>query len=101
MAKIDLRAPRHTDDLGIPLSLVHDLTLRRALFEGRTSSVRLGQGLGLSPQLMVGVIEELRDLRYLEVLGLEGRDYQLTLTDSARRWPTNACGCAATRPTHR
>jgi hypothetical protein len=84
MAKIDLRAPRHTDDLGIPLSLVHDLTLRRALFEGRTSSVRLGEGLGLSPQLMVGVIEELRDLRYLEVLGLEGRDYQLTLTDRGK-----------------
>jgi hypothetical protein len=84
MAKIDLRSPRHTDDLGIPVSLVHDLTLRRALFEGRTSSIRLGEGLGLSPQLMVGVIEELRDLRYLEVLGLEGRDYQLTLTDSGK-----------------
>lgn len=82
--RIDLRSPRHTDDLGIPLSLVHDLALRRALFEGRTSSVRLGEGLGLSQQLMVGVIEELRELRYLEVLGLEGRDYQLTLTDSGK-----------------
>src|SRR5262249_30941025 len=28
--------------------------------------------------------EELRDLRYVEILGLEGRDYQLTLTDLGR-----------------
>jgi hypothetical protein len=82
--QLELRAPRQIEDLGIPAALVHDLTLRRSLFEGRTSSVRLSHNLGLSPQLMVGVIEELRELRYLEVLGLEGRDYQLTLTDAGK-----------------
>jgi len=79
--KIELRTPRKPDDLGIPITVVHDLTLRRALFEGRTSSVRLAASLGLSAQLMVDIVEELRELRYLEVLGLEGRDYQLTLTN--------------------
>ena len=79
--KIELRTPRKSEDLGIPISVVHDLVLRRSLFEGRTSSVKLSMSLGLSPQLMVDVVEELRELRYLEVLGLEGRDYQLTLTN--------------------
>jgi len=82
--QLELRAPRQVEELGIPAALVHDLTLRRSLFEGRTSSLRLSQNLGLSPQLMVGIIEELRELRYLEVLGLEGRDYQLTLTDAGK-----------------
>jgi hypothetical protein len=81
---IDLRTPRTIEDLGIPGSLIHDLTLRRALFEGRTSSLRLSERLGINPQLMVTVVEELRELRYLEVLGLDGRDYQLTLTDAGK-----------------
>jgi hypothetical protein len=78
------RVPTHVADLGIPASVVHDLVLRRALFEGRTSSLRLATSLGLSPALMVEVVEELRALRWLEVLGLEGRDYQLTLTEAGR-----------------
>jgi hypothetical protein len=78
------RVPTHVADLGIPAVVVHDLVLRRALFEGRTSSLRLATSLGLSPALMVEVVEELRALRWLEVLGLEGRDYQLTLTEAGR-----------------
>lgn len=81
---LELRIPRLIEDLGIPSSLIHDLALRRALFEGRTSSLRLAESLGLSPQLVTGVVEELRELRYLEVLGLDGRDYQLTLTDAGK-----------------
>jgi hypothetical protein len=79
-----LRVPTHVKDLGIPAPVVHDLVLRRALFEGRTSSLNLATSLGLSPALMVEVVEELRSLRWLEVLGLEGRDYQLTLTEAGR-----------------
>lgn len=81
---LEMRAPRHVDDLGIPSSLVQDLILRRALFEGRTSSLRLAETLGVTPQLMIGMVEELRELRHLEVLGLDGRDYQLTLTDAGK-----------------
>ena len=78
---IPLRKPRGRDELGIPLGVVHDLVLRRTLFDGRTSTVRLGEQLALSPALLEGIVEDLRELRYIEVLGLEGRDYQLTLTD--------------------
>jgi hypothetical protein len=78
------RIPTRPEDLGIPTTVVHDLVLRRALFEGRTSSLRLAEALGLSPALMADVVEDLRGLRWLEVLGLDGRDYQLTLTEGGR-----------------
>jgi hypothetical protein len=81
---LDLRPPRDLENLGVPTSLVHDLTLRRALFEGRTSTLKLSESLCVSPPLMSKVVEELRELRYLEVQGLDGRDYQLALTELGR-----------------
>lgn len=79
-----LKAPRTTDELGIPVAMVQDITLRRALFEGRTSTMALSRALGLYPLVINEVVEELRELRYLEVHGLEGRDYQLGLTEFGR-----------------
>ncbi len=81
---IDLRAPRDPSQLGIPGSLVQDLTLRRTLYEGKTSTVKLSESLALSVSVTNKFVEELRDLRYLEVLGLEGHDYILTLTEHGR-----------------
>ena len=78
------KVPRSPDELGVPLAMVQDLTLRRALFEGRTSTLRLSESLCLNPALMNELVEELRELRYLEVHGLEGRDYLLGLTDLGR-----------------
>ncbi len=86
MADIEqyLKVPRTVDELGVPAAMVQDLTLRRALFEGRTSTLRLSQSLCVNPVVMTEVVEELRELRYIEVHGLEGRDYQLGLTDFGR-----------------
>src|SRR3954464_7871429 len=81
---IELRVPRHLEDLGIPEHLVHDLVLRQTMAAGRTSTLHLSKRLALSPMLMTKVVEELRDLRYLEVQGMEGRDYQLALTEAGR-----------------
>jgi len=83
---IDLRAPKDVDDLGVPAALIHDLVLRQALVEGRTSTVRLSKKLALNPTLITSVVEELRALRYLEVQGLEGRDYLLALTEAGREY---------------
>ncbi|MCX7620778.1 MAG: hypothetical protein N2037_08060 [Acidimicrobiales bacterium] len=82
--ELNLRPPRDVEELGVPSALVHDITLRRALFEGRTSTLRLSDGLCISPALVSKVVEELRELRYLEVQGLDGRDYQLALTELGR-----------------
>ncbi|HVN50653.1 MAG TPA: hypothetical protein VMT43_04430 [Acidimicrobiales bacterium] len=77
-------APKTMEQLGIPASLVQDLALRRALYEGRSSTMRLSQGLGLSLAVITTVIEELRDLRHIDLLGLEGRDYIFELTEQGR-----------------
>jgi hypothetical protein len=77
--------PRTLVGLGIPQAMVHDLVLREALVSGRTSTVLLSEKLALSPLLMTTVVDELRELRYLEVQGLEGRDYLLSPTDAGRR----------------
>jgi hypothetical protein len=81
---IDLRVPRNSDDLGIPEALLQDLVLRRTLFEGRTSTLRLANALSVSTSVMSKVVEDLRELRHLEVLGLEGYDYLLELTTQGR-----------------
>ena len=78
------RAPRTIEDLGIPGSLVQDLALRRALYEGRSSTLKLSHGLGLSVAIITTVVEELRDLRHIDLLGLEGRDYIFELTEQGR-----------------
>lgn len=81
---VDVRPPKNLDELDIPSAMVQDLTLRRALFEGRTSTLRLSEGLKLHPNLMTQVIDELRELRLLEVLGLEGHNYIVGLTEFGR-----------------
>ena len=53
---IDISIPRSVADLGIPVSLVHDLVLRQALVQGRTSTLRLSAKLALSPALLTPVI---------------------------------------------
>ena len=42
------RTPRSIEELNIPVGVVHDLAMRRSLYEGRTSTVRLSEGLGIS-----------------------------------------------------
>jgi hypothetical protein len=82
----DVSPPKSVDDLGVPTALIHDLVLRQALVEGRTSTVRLSKKLCLNPGLLTTVVEDLRALRYLEVQGLEGRDYLLALTEAGREY---------------
>jgi hypothetical protein len=95
------RAPKSIEDLGIPSSLVQDLALRRALFEGRSSTLKLSSGLGLSVAIITTVVEELRDLRHIDLLGLEGRDYIFELTEQGRdtaRERMELCRYAGTTP---
>jgi hypothetical protein len=82
---VNLGIPRKPEELGIPVSLVHDLVLRQSLYDGRTSTVRLAEKLRLSPMLLTGVVEELRELRLIEIQGLDGRDYRLALTEAGRQ----------------
>ena len=72
------------EDLDVPLALVHDIVLRRILLDGRTSTMRLAEALALSPTLMERIIEQLRDMHYLEISGREGRNLLVTLSGVGR-----------------
>jgi hypothetical protein len=87
--KVKPAVPTKIAELGIPASMLHDLILRQALFDGRTSTVDLSKKLAIGPLLMSTMVEELRELRYLEVQGLEGHNYLLALTDAGRAQATD------------
>jgi len=87
--KVKHPIPTKIAELGIPASMLHDLILRQALFDGRTSTVELSKKLAIGPLLMSTMVEELRELRYLEVQGLEGHNYLLALTDAGRAQATD------------
>lgn len=71
--------------LGVPGSTVIDLALRRALREGQTSTLRLAEALCVSPILMEQAVEQLRRDGLIEIHGMEGRNYILTLSESGKR----------------
>ena len=69
------------DDLGLPETVVIDLILRRILFDGRTLLSRLSESLGLTGQLIDGVIRHLReDKKYVDFESMIGRDWLVALT---------------------
>ncbi|MCC5953110.1 MAG: AAA family ATPase [Acidimicrobiia bacterium] len=79
------RTPTRLADLGIPRGVLHDLVLRRILLDGESSTIRLASTLALSPVVVEDLLEQLRDLRYLEVRGLERRSFVVGLTDLGQR----------------
>ena len=72
--------PKSIAGLGIPDALVTDLVRRRCLLEGTTNVRRLSTALGLRPSLVDTIVQELREKREIEVLGMDGRDFRLALT---------------------
>ena len=79
------RSPASFDELGLPLSVLTDLVLRRTLLDGKTSTMSLSRKLAISVPLVEALARDLRDKKMLEMLGMEGRDSVLTLTDLGRQ----------------
>jgi hypothetical protein len=75
-----LRPPKSPEDLGVPYALVADLVLRRCLLEGKTNVTGLSQALAMNDAVIDKIVQELREKKEIEVLGMEGRDYILALT---------------------
>lgn len=83
--RLSTRPPKGVDDLGIPYALVHDLVLRRCGMEGRTNVTSLSNALALGPTLVDKMVQEMREKKEIEVLGMVGRDYMIALTDLGQR----------------
>lgn len=84
MTVIDFQAPKHIAALGVPESMTLEIVLRRALFDGHTSTMQLATSLAVTPFLMESAVEHLRRESLLEVSGLEGRNLMLGLTELGR-----------------
>lgn len=84
-----LRPPKSPEDLGVPYALVADLVLRRCLLEGKTNVTGLSNALALNPGLVDKIVQELREKKEIEVLGMVGRDYTLALTNLGAQHATD------------
>lgn len=84
MTVADPAEPLRVQDLGIPPGLVIDITVRRILREGQTTTMRLAQRMRISPVLADQIIEKLRHDRLIEIQGSEGRSYVLQLSEPGR-----------------
>ena len=78
------RAPAGFDELGLPVVVLTDLLLKRTLLDGKTSTMALSRKLALSVPLVEALARDLRDKKLLDMLGMEGRDTILALTELGR-----------------
>src|SRR5258708_4366863 len=77
--------PQTIEELGIPYSLMTDLVLRRLLLEGFCSLVSLSQKLRVSVAVVDTVFRQLRQQQIIDVKGMLGNDYHITLTTAGKQ----------------
>lgn len=80
-----MKAPTTPEELGIPYALVTDLVLRRILLDGKANVASLSRALALHTGLIDNIVQELRDKKEIEVLGMEGRNYTIALTQFGQK----------------
>lgn len=76
--------PQTFEELGISQSLVLDLVLRRLLLEGFSTLQNLGRCLRLSFAILHMVFQHMRQQQLVEVKGMVGNDYQITLSGAGK-----------------
>lgn len=92
---LNVRAPLHVADLGLTAGLAEDL-FTRTLYRERSCSIgHLAGTLAVSPSVANELAESLREKAIVEYLGLDGRDYRITLTESGSRQTADRLRSAA------
>src|SRR5271166_6971385 len=77
--------PQTFEELGISQTLVLDLVLRRMLLEGFSNLQNLGYKLKLSMPILAQVFQHMRQQQLVEVKGMQGNDYQFTLSQAGKQ----------------
>ena len=77
-------APSSLADLGVPDVLIEDLILQRLVLDGRSSVTRMAAATALSVGIVDAAVDSLRQRMYLEIQGMDGRDYILAPTDKGK-----------------
>ena len=81
--------PSSINDLGIAASLIEDIILQRLVIDGRSSVSRMAQATALSVGVVDSTVDGLRQRMYLEIQGMDGRDYILAPTEKGKTEAAN------------
>lgn len=76
--------PDRLENLGIGRNTLVNLMLKMVMLEGETTLTRLSQRLKLHPAVCTQLFEHLRKEQYVEVKGMLGNDYRLSLSEAGR-----------------
>ena len=76
--------PKNMDDLDIPSSLVEDLILRFAFTKAVTNLRSLNKALKIPFSILMDCFQRLRQRQLFEIAGMDGNDYNFTLSDKGR-----------------
>ncbi|HTP89203.1 MAG TPA: hypothetical protein VMJ34_19770 [Bryobacteraceae bacterium] len=76
--------PQSVEELGIPHSLLVDLVMRRALLEGGSTLQTLSNALRVPVPIINAIFQHLRSQHLVEVKGMQGNDYNFTLSASGK-----------------
>ena len=80
------KALESVEDLDLPESLVEDLFLRRLYVTGTSTLRSLSQALKLPFAVVQPVFQRLRKEQFFEVKGMEGQDYNFTLSGKGQEF---------------
>ena len=76
--------PQTVEELGIPHSLLVDLVMRRSLLEGGSTLQSLSNALRVPVPVINSIFQHLRSQHLVEVKGMQGNDYNFTLSASGK-----------------
>ena len=82
-------APRSLEEVGIPLTLVTDLIVRRLYLDGLGSLYGLCEALKLPFRVVEQVFTNLRQQRLIDVKGMIAEDYSFSLTSAGQKVAVN------------
>ena len=77
-------SPSTLAELGVAPSLIEDIILQRLVIDGRSSVSRMAQATALSVGIVDATVDGLRQRLYLEIQGMDGRDYILAPTEKGK-----------------
>ena len=78
------KAPRDIEQLGIPQSIVEDIILRHLYTKSSSNLKSLCDSLKLSLPILQDIFQRLRKQQLFEVTGMQGNDYNFTLSGIGR-----------------
>ncbi|MBI1356796.1 MAG: AAA family ATPase [Acidobacteria bacterium] len=78
------KCPERVSELGVSQNSLVNLMLKMTLLEGETQLSALSDRLKLHPGVCSQIFQHLRKEQYIEVKGMQGNDYVLTLSATGR-----------------